>query len=170
MKGQVMNDRQRSRLKLLWILAIGLPASLPSSLLAAEENPLLPLLQSELKLSMEKLVSSEGTKPYFIQYAVDDSIFFQMSAKYGDIVESRRDRSRDFFSKVRVGSYELDNTNFSGDGGGFFFFGGSGGVGRARLPIEENYTAIRQAIWRATDKDYKDGVETLTRKRAYMNG
>ncbi|NOT00673.1 MAG: hypothetical protein HOP29_08605, partial [Phycisphaerales bacterium] len=31
-----------------------------------------------------------------------------------------------------------------------------------------DYTALRQAIWWATDADYKGAVETLTRKRAYM--
>jgi len=119
-------------------------------------------LARSIDLQMEDL-----EKPYFIQYSVEDSITYQMSASYGAMTTSQRDRSRTFYSQTRVGSYELDNTNFSGDSGGFF--GGSSRSGnRASLPLDDDYTAIRHAIWRATDKDYKNAVETLTKKRSYM--
>ncbi len=121
-------------------------------------------LQRSMTLKMEDL-----EKPYFIQYTVEDSLSYRIEAKYGDLTTSERDRSRDFYSYMRVGSYELDSTNFTGDGGGFFaMFGGGGDVGRASLPLDDHYLAMRQAIWRATDDHYKDAVETLTKKRAYM--
>jgi predicted Zn-dependent protease len=62
----------------------------------------------------------------------------------------------------------LDNTNFSGGGGGFFSRGSAGGGSRASLPLDDDYMAIRHAIWRATDQDYKGAVETLTKKQSYM--
>lgn len=117
-----------------------------------------------LSLQMEDL-----QKPYFLQYTVDDTLYYGITAKFGDITSSDRRRTRDFYSTTRVGSYELDNTNFVGDQSGFFaFFGGGMGGGRASLPLDEDYTAIRQSIWWATDQDYKDAVETLTKKQAYM--
>jgi hypothetical protein len=108
-------------------------------------------------------------KPYFIQFTVDDSLIYQITANNGDITTSERRRSRRLFARVRVGSYELDNTNFTGDEGGFqMFFGGGGEGGQARLPLDDDYPALRQAVWWATDQNYKDAVETLTKKRAYL--
>ncbi len=131
-----------------------------------DSKELMRSLVDELARSMS-IQMEDLEKPYFIQYTVDDSIVYQMSANYGDITSSDRSRSRDFYSQVRVGSFELDSTNFTG-GGGFRFGGGGAGGGRAGLPLDEDYVAIRQSIWWATDQDYKDSVETLTKKRAYM--
>ncbi|MCH7808705.1 MAG: hypothetical protein IIB60_05720, partial [Planctomycetes bacterium] len=151
-------------------LVLGTLGTLPAD--AAERLPdskeLMRALADEITRSMN-LQMEDLEKPYFIQYTVDDSIVYHIVAKYGDVTESRRNRSRDFYSQVRIGSDKLDNTNFSGDTGPFAMFFGAGGGGQASLPIEEDYTAIRQSIWWATDGDYKDGVETLTEKRAYMN-
>jgi predicted Zn-dependent protease len=63
---------------------------------------------------------------------------------------------------LRAGSFNLDNSNFVGGRGGF------GRRGSIELPLDDDYTAIRQAIWRATDSQYKTAVETLTQKRAYL--
>jgi len=121
-------------------------------------------LQRSMTLKMEDL-----EQPYFIQYTVEDSLTYRIEAKYGDLTSSERNRSRDFYSYLRVGSYDLDNTNFADDSGGFFaMFGGGGNVGRASLPLDDDYLAMRQAIWRASDDHYKEAVETLTKKRAYM--
>jgi TldD protein len=133
-----------------------------------DNDVLMRALVDELGRSME-LRMEDLEQPYFIQYNVDDVIGYEIYAKYGALVNSDRDRDRRFRSLVRVGSFELDNTNFRESGGFFAFFGGGGGGGaRASLPIDDDYLAIRQAIWRATDRDYKDAIETLTRKRAYL--
>ena len=113
-----------------------------------------------LKLQMEDL-----EKPYFVEYDVEDNVVYQLTADYGSITGSQRGRSREFRSRVRVGSPELDNTHFIESEGLFL---GGGGSAQASLPIDDDYVAIRQAIWRVTDDDYKNAVETLTRKRAYM--
>ena len=107
-------------------------------------------------------------KPYFIQYTVDDNLTYNLAADYGALTTSDRDRSRRFYSRVRVGSYELDNTNYAGDSGMFFGAGFDRAGRQSSLPLDDDYLALRQAIWRATDKDYKGAVETLTKKRAYM--
>jgi len=117
-------------------------------------------LQRSMTLQMEDL-----ERPYFIQYTVDDSLVYDISASYGALTSCDRDRSRRLIVQTRVGSYELDNTNFSDDRG-FYSFGGGGD--QASLPLEEDYTAIRHAVWFATDAAYKGAVETLTKKRAYL--
>jgi len=152
---------------LVWILLlIGL---LTGNTEAKEEA--LPASDAIMKAMVDELARSMSLqmedleKPYFIQYKVDDKLTYSITAKYGTLIFSDRSRSRRFNSKVRVGSYKLDNTNYS-SGGFSFFFGG--GAGSASLTLDEDYTAIRQAIWWATDKKYKDAVETLTKKRVYM--
>jgi TldD protein len=124
-------------------------------------NALADELNRSLTLQMEDL-----ERPYFIQYNVDDSLTYQLTAEYGAITGRSRDRSRDFHSRVRVGGMELDNTNFVDSGG--FSFGGGGGGEQASLPLDDDYVALRQAIWRASDDDYKGAVETLTKKKAYL--
>lgn len=133
---------------------------------------LMQALEDELARSMQLQMEDLG-KPYFIQYTVDDAVTYRLGAKLGAIVASTTSRSRPFSTEVRVGAYQLDNTNFSGGGGGFGRgFGrrrrGGGGRGGASLPLEADYKAIRQALWWATDGAYKTAVETYTQKRAYL--
>jgi len=143
-------------------------AGTTSAIEISDSKNLMRALSDELQRSMT-LKMEDLEQPYFIQYTVEDSLTFRIEAKYGDLTSSERDRSRDFYSYLRVGSYDLDNTNFADEGGGFFaMFGGGGDVGRASLPLDDDYLAMRQAIWRASDDHYKDAVETLTKKRAYM--
>lgn len=131
---------------------------------APNDDVILKALGDELKRSMS-LHLEDLDKPYFIQYAVDDTVAYRISASYGAIVRSANDHSRELHSQVRVGSYDLDNSNFSGGRGG----GGRRGLASSvELPTDDNYLALRQSIWRATDAQYKDAVETLTQKRSYM--
>lgn len=134
--------------------------TLPDSTLIPKA--LIDEMDRSMTLRMEDL-----EKPYFIQYSVDDTLSYDVSAEYGTITSFDRDRDRALFCEVRVGSYELDNTNFSG-GDGFFMVYGGGGGNQTSLPLEDDYTAIRQATWWITDMTYKETVETLTKKRTYM--
>ena len=165
-----MKAERRTRY-FVWGLLLGsLPVlAAPAAESLPEGKELMRALADEITRSMD-LQMEDLEKPYFIQYSVEDSVAYRIAASYGDLTTSDRQRSRDFYSQVRVGSYELDNTNFSGGSGGFgrFFGGGGSGGGRGRLPLEDDYAAIRQAIWWATDGDYKSAVETLTKKRAYL--
>ncbi|MFH0945319.1 MAG: metallopeptidase TldD-related protein [Planctomycetota bacterium] len=137
------------------------------------DDPVLRALADELARSMTLELEDLG-RPYFVEYAVDDTDSLTISASYGAVVSSDQNRSRRLRSHVRVGSYQLDNTNFSGGGGGGMGGrarrggGGGRGAGDTALPIEDNYTAIRQAIWSATDDAYKAAVQQFTEKQAYM--
>jgi hypothetical protein len=136
------------------------------------EDPILKALVDELERSMT-LQLEDLEKPYFVQYTVNDRSSYRIAATCGAVLNSEDSRSRTLSTQVRVGSYELDNTNFAGGGGGGFGRRGGGrrggfGGGSTSLPVDDNYLAIRQAVWLATDSQYKSAVETLTQKRAYM--
>ena len=62
------------------------------------------------------------------------------------------DRSRSFLGQVRVGTAELDNTNFAG--GRMFRFGGGSG-GRAALPIDDEREAIVE-VGTLLDRDLRN--------------
>ena len=132
---------------------------------------LMQALEDELTRSMQLQMKDLG-KPYFVQYTVDDVVTYRLIAKLGAIVVSTSSRSRPVGTQVRVGTYKLDNTNFSGGGGSGRGFGrrgrGGGGRGGPSLPLEADYKAIRQALWWATDGAYKAAVETFTQKKAYL--
>ncbi|HKX62135.1 MAG TPA: metallopeptidase TldD-related protein [Verrucomicrobiae bacterium] len=123
-------------------------------------DPLFKALQDEMKRSMS-LQLEELASPYFIQYSVDDTEIERVTASYGALTSSGPSRSRTLQALLRVGTMELDNSNFVG-GRGF------GRRGSSELPLDNDYLALRQAIWRATDGLYKGAVETLTQKRAYL--
>jgi hypothetical protein len=128
---------------------------------APDSDTLFKALNDELQRSMT--LRLEGLdSPYFIQYAVDDTVIERIAASYGALTRAEPSRSRDLHTLVRVGSYDLDNSNFTGGRGGF------GRRGSSDLPLDDDYLALRQAIWKATDSHYKSAVETLTQKRAYL--
>jgi len=167
----VIDQRFRGLVALLIIAAVSVATALAAGDTLPDNNVLMRALVDELDRAMS-LQMGDLEKPYFIQYNVDDSIAYDLSAEYGALVRSDRNRSRRFGSQIRVGSYELDNTNFIGEGG---FRGSSRGRGRGRgalqqsaLPVDDDYLALRQSIWRAADRTYKSAVETLAQKRAYL--
>ncbi len=143
---------------------------------AVSDDVVLKALVDELGRSMT-LQLEELKSPYFVEYSVTDRSQHRFEATCGAIVSSDASKSKRLATSVRVGYYDLDNTNFAGGGGGGGFSGrrggGGGGMGAggmASLPIEDSYTAIRQATWLTTDSAYKNAVETLARKQAYMEG
>jgi len=136
-------------------------ASLPSAGradLALDDNDVvMAAMVDELQRSMAELVLADLARPYLIQCRAEDRVTLTMEAYYGGMHRSNVQRSRVYEGRVRVGSFELDNTNFPGSFGS-----------RAFLPLDDDYTAIRHAIWWAADADYKHAVEMLTRKRAHL--
>lgn len=141
-----------------FLLVVLGPAPVQAEDVAPEGDVVMEAMVDELNRSMD-LRLEDLQKPYFIQYRSDDGTIHRLSAGYGALTASQDNRRRSFASRVRVGDYDLDNTNFAG---------GSRGGRRAVLPVDDDYVAIRQAIWAATDRDYKAAVEALTRKRAYL--
>ncbi len=132
-----------------------------------ERDVVLRALVDELGRSLEGLRLPGLESPYFIEFGLSDVAYAGASAKLGATTGRNAGRQRGLYTDVRVGSYDLDNSNFSGGGADFGGFGG-GGMGDVEVPIEDDYTALRQAIWWAADRDYKGVVEQLAKKKAFM--
>lgn len=125
---------------------------------ALAQDVILRALVDELERSAQELALPDMARPYFIEFAVQDGRAAQVSASFGALTRSATAARRPARVDVRVGSYALDDTNFLD----------SRGFGGGALPIEDDYTAIRQALWWAADREYKQVAETYARKKAFM--
>jgi hypothetical protein len=133
---------------------------------AGDEDVLLRAMREELERSRQLRVVGAGGDdvPYFISYTVSDQNDLSVAATLGSITSSTRSRFRIPSIDVRVGSYDFDNTGhvFSG------YYSGSR-FDSEPWPLDDDYQALREALWLATDHAYKAAVESIARKRASLN-
>src|SRR5262249_36217707 len=130
-------------------------------------DPVLRAMQDELQRSVKELQFKDLDKPYFIQYTILDEDEFTANATFGAITNSDRSRDRAVQVQVRVGSYDFDNAEFVAGAGPFGGGPPANGVLTTTV-IENDYNAIRHSLWLATDSAYKQAVEQLARKRAFV--
>lgn len=129
---------------------------------AQKADVLLQAMREELERSRALRVVNLDP-PYHIEYSVDDTESFAVSASLGGLVSSRLDHYRIPRVRVRVGDYKFDNTNsvYAGFAGGTRFEA-------EQLPLENDRAAIRHSFWLLTDRLYKGAVEALAAKRAAL--
>ncbi len=152
------------------------PAKHPTAKLAeppqappTDNDHTLAAMQDELdraKTRLELKIPGTDTpaKPYFIQYRVLDVEGRTIVAEFGALVSSTTGRNRVMSVDVRVGSYNLDSSNFITDEGFAGFLGSTGTVG-----IDRDYDSLRQDLWLATDQSFKAAVENFSKKQAFMS-
>ncbi|MGO9270913.1 MAG: metallopeptidase TldD-related protein [Terriglobia bacterium] len=129
----------------------------------AQDDVVLRAMRDELDRSMKQLQLENLEKPYFIAYHVQDARALNASATFGALLAGNIARARTLAVEVRVGSYQLDNSNF------FSYPPSANGLsGVVLLPIDDDYRELRRQIWLATDSAYKAALETLSRKRAAL--
>ena len=146
------------------LLGVTLLLMLSASATAADDHPLLAVMQDELQQSMQKLVGPDGTRPYFLQYAVTDEQGVNISASLGAIIYDDVQHMRVLDVDVRCGDYTLDNTHQIRDQGygGYDYYGG----GWTTLPLDDDPVATRHAIWLRTDDEFKSAVKRLAQVQA----
>jgi TldD protein len=133
---------------------------------SGQSDPVLRAMDDELQRSVKELQFKDVEKPYFIQYIVLDEEEFNIDATFGAITSSGHNRGRSLQVQVRVGSYDFDNSEFLPNPS-FSNAPPPAGILTSTV-IEDDYNAVRHAIWLATDAAYKQAVEQLARKRAFV--
>ena len=99
-------------------------------------------------------------KPYYIEYTVEDQTCFSVSASLGGILTRNSSHVRIPRTRVRVGDYIFDNSNY--------IYSDLGAGRGSELPLDDNYSVLRRSFWLATDQAYKGAVEAIARKRAAL--
>ncbi len=125
-------------------------------------------MRDEMQRSMKELRLQGADGPYFIAYKIVDSDRSTAEASFGSLLGSNQARSRTLSVSVRVGSYELDNSNAPATGNALMVLLEAFGAGSAQLPLDDNYEELRRRIWLATDASYKKAVEDLSAKKAKL--
>ncbi len=143
-------------------IALVLCLTLLPLVFAQEKDVLLQAMRDELERSRTLRVPGLDP-PYFIEYSVEDADLLSVNASLGALVSSNRAAVRIPTVRVRVGSPAFDNTNH------IFSDAYSGSrYDSEELPIDNNYGAIRQLFWLATDRAYKTAEEAISRKRSAL--
>lgn len=141
------------------VAGIEASASAEETLSLSDGSIIVAALEAELERGMS-LRMEDLPPPYHVSYSVREMRMVSVSAAWGALLDSSDGHWRTYSTQVRVGSPELDNTNFTG--------GRSGFVAGGQLPVEDDVHALRHALWLSTDSAYKQAVEALTAKLAYM--
>ena len=132
---------------------------------APSADPVMRAMNDELQRSVAELQFKDLDKPYFIQFTILDQEQYNVSATFGSLTSSNQSQARLLQTQVRVGDYDFDNSEFV-TGGGFQGPPPSGVL--ATTIIENEYDRLRHSLWLATDAAYKQSVEQLARKRAFV--
>lgn len=133
------------------------PGKAPSAA-AAPKSPVLTAMEQELERSLAGFKS--GTPPpYFIGYVITEQQRAEVQGSNGALLSSTESRTRFLESRVRVGSYELDNTRKVGDRQASSFSSSPG----AQVTIDNDIPVLRRAIWLETEQQYRAAAEMLTK-------
>lgn len=124
---------------------------------------LVQALQDEMQRTLEELKDEEADagEIYFVSYRVVDTRFVSKNFELGGAVSSTRGGDRQLYVDLRVGSYEVDQSNFMGRGV-------SNSTFSSRLPLEDDYDEIRRIAWRVTDEVFKSRLNAFAQKQTAL--
>ncbi|MDO8804671.1 MAG: metallopeptidase TldD-related protein [Elusimicrobiota bacterium] len=120
-------------------------------------------MKDELSRSMEKLNMDNLGKPYFLSYHVGDGHAFSVTAGFGAAEQLNSSDYRRLKVDLRTGSPKFDNSHYAPN-----VWEGYNAETDWNISLDDNYDALRFAVWAATDKAYKKALETLSKKKAFV--
>jgi hypothetical protein len=131
---------------------------------ADSDDVVLRAMREELERSKQlRMVGGGDDSPYFFSYDLTDTNEFHVGAVLGSPIAVSHVHFRSPQVDVRVGSYDFDDT-------GHLFSGRyTGARYDNKFPLDDDYLALRDALWLATDTAYKTAIESMSRKRAALN-
>jgi hypothetical protein len=128
----------------------------------ASSELILNAMKDELSRSKTLTIASLDA-PYYVEYALEDVQTFSVSATLGGLFSTGQNRFRVPRVRVRVGDYKFDNANYIYSD----YYSGTR-YDSDRLPLDDDYGALRRSFWLATDRAFKTAVEAIGRKRAAL--
>jgi TldD protein len=134
------------------------PALAESSSEKHEADPVFAAMSDEMKRSLDFLKMDQHLLPYFISYEIKDVNEITMSSILGSRPSPWRERYRLLTPQLRIGNYEFDSS-FPRTSYSHFV---------SRVPIEDDYSVLRRALWQTTDNAYKNAIRSYEWKKAYL--
>jgi TldD protein len=119
-------------------------------------DPILTAMQQELAREQAKLVLPGMQRPYFMEYRLEDIATFDAVANYGALTSDNQSHQRVVRVEVRIGGYTSDSSSARGEGS------------LALAPSEDDVTALKFALWSATDEAYKNALRAYATKQANL--
>lgn len=120
-------------------------------------------MKDELSRSMGKLDMDKLGRPYFLSYHVGDGHTFSVTAGFGAVEGLNSSAYRRLKVDLRTGAPGFDNSHYAPNA-----WEGYRAETHWGIPLEDNYDALRFVVWAATDKAYKKALETLSKKKAFV--
>lgn len=126
-----------------------------------QADPVFVAMTTELERAKLGLRLNGGI-PYFFEITLSDNHNFSASASFGALVSSNAAHQRVPRAFIRVGSYELDNTNYAL----------SGRLTDGRLteeyPLDDSLPALRHAVWLSIDRAFRDASLSIAQKEVAL--
>ncbi len=159
------NQRMRPARSILLILALAAFSERAGA--ADPRTATLAAMQAEVARSMERLRLPGFEAPFFLAYRVTDEVQLEVSGRYGAIFADRERRDGDLQVDLRVGSYDFDS---SAPEESALVLGGVGDgptwYAPKEAPLDGDTTALRNALWLATDEKYKAALAAYLKKKS----
>jgi TldD protein len=150
-------------LALSWVA--GPLAASPTAPSADTRLIVLNALKAELARSKEKLRLPGEDGPYFIRYLVRDYDDYDLSSRFGGLLEDNYQHVRQANVEVRVGSYKFDNTADDSTEKLFDLDDYDRYEPPVAAPVDDDIDALRATLWLQTDARYKQALALLHKKR-----
>lgn len=160
LEARIQKKKVASRLSFLLTSIFWILTSVRAS--AQDADPILRAMKDEMERSRQlRIVSLDP--PYFFEYRIEDTKSYTIAATLGALMATREAGLRIPAVRVRVGDYSFDNTNH------IFTDAYAGSrYDPDQLPLENDYIALRQVLWLATDRAYKTAEDAIARKRSSL--
>ena len=119
-------------------------------------DPLLRAMQEELTREQALLLLPGMQRPYYMEYRLDDFVSYEAVANYGAVAREEHGHQRIVRVEVRIGDYASDSSSSRGEGS------------VELAPSEDDPTALRYALWTATDEAYKGALRSYATRQAAL--
>ena len=120
-------------------------------------------MKHEIKRSMANLKSKGHPRPYYVSYLLREDSSYSVWGRYGALFSERKDKKRQCFADVRVGSYSYDHTL---KGGLTDNSDEAESYELIEMPVEDSKDALMFSLWRLTDARYREAVKSYHTRKA----
>jgi len=119
----------------------------------------------ELRRAQQQMRIPDHPRPFYLSFLIREEERWRIQAKYGSLRNQIRERARNAYVDVRVGSYRADQIR----GGGLEDNDKEAeSFGYVELPFGDRMDGVRHGLWRLSDARYREAVSALLDKQSHQ--